>query len=178
MRTLQVIFVCESRGSERAMPQYAAFLDSLGQRLGQAIPSVALPLCEVKLQADFVILETLDVDQSLAKCDLSEQAALANRLIPIYPRRGKGTFHAQMERLSLAGALEAHAVAGWSRMATAERTEGLTGRRNVAALINATCMDDLTMPPAGYCFMVSTRHDGLAHLLADYLQCLAQQQTA
>src|SRR3954464_15048923 len=174
MTPLRVLFVCELPDIERGTHQYARFLDDLGTRLSDPVLFVQARLCDVKSPFDFAILETLDVEQSLAGCDASEQAGLAKRLLPVYPRRGKGTFHAQMEQLCLAGALEAWAMAGWDPANSASlRTEGLTGRRDLATIINATCMDDLMMPPAGYCFMVSTQHHGLPHLLADYLCALA-----
>jgi hypothetical protein len=174
MTPLRVLFVCELPDIERGAHQYARFLDDLGTRLSHTVPFVQARLCDVTSLFDFAILETLDVKQSLAGCDVSEQAELAQRLVPLYPPRGKGTFHPQMEQLCLAGALEPWAMANWDPANSAsQRTEGLTGRRDLAAIINATCMDDLMMPPAGYCFMVSTQHHGLPHLLADYLCALA-----
>jgi len=174
MTPLRVLFVSELPDSESGTHQYARFLDDLGRYLGEAVPLARVPLCEVKQSVDFVILETLDVEQSLARCDDNHRSQLAKRLIPLYPRRGRGLFHSQMERLPLVGALEALRVGSQDLAdAVSPKAHGLTGRRDLASLIGITCADDLMMPPSGYCFMESTKHNGIAHLLADYLRCFA-----
>src|SRR5437868_12598275 len=154
MTTLRGLFVSELPNIERGMHQYARFLEELGNRLGHPVSFVQSRLCDIKKPFEYIVLETLDVEQSLAGCDPSEQAGIARRVVPVYPRRNKGTFHAQMETLRLAGALEPSSMASWDPLAsTSQRTEGLTGWRDLATIIGATCMDDLMMPPAGYCFM-------------------------
>jgi hypothetical protein len=173
----RVLFVYELPDVEPDIHQYANFLESLGHHLSHDVPLLQAALCEVKVAFDFVILQTLDVEQSLARCDASEQARLAQRLVLVYPRRRTGAFHAQMEKLCLAGALELDAMARWDPAESSNwPVEGLTGRRELATTVNATCMDDLMMPPIGYCFMVSTQHRGLPHLLADYLRALETKE--
>ena len=177
MMSPQVLFICELPDVEHGVHPYARFLEGLGHHLNNTVPLVQAPLCEVKARFDLAVLETLDVEQSLARCDANEQARLAKRLVLVYPRRGKGAFHAQMEKLCLAGALDSGAIAGWnSTESTGRPVEGLTGKRDLATTINATCMEDLMMPPTGYCFMVSMKHRGLPHLLADYLRALATEE--
>lgn len=174
MTPLRVLCVSELPDSESGTHQYARFLGALGRYLGEAVPLVRVPLCDVKSPVDFVILETFDVEQSLAGCADNERSQLAKRLIPVYPRRGRGVLHSQMERLPLVGALESLSIGIQdSADSMSPKAEGLTGRRDLASLIEVPCADDLMMPPSGYCFMESTKHNGLAHLLADYLRCFA-----
>jgi hypothetical protein len=178
MSSLRVAFVSELPGSENAAQSYARFLEDLGSYLGHAV-SMTLSLGEVERSIDFVILETGDVERSLARCTGSDQAELARRVVAMYPSRQRGTFHEQMERLLLAGGLEPWAMTGGHAAESEDPgVEGLTGRRAVAAVVEASCNDDLMMPPVGYCFMVSTRHRGLPHLLAEYLVALQSMRQA
>jgi hypothetical protein len=177
MRPLKVLFVSDLPDTDRGTHYFTGFLDELGHHLGQPVPVGPGQLRDVELPFDFVILETTDVEQSLVGRDASEQADLARRLVVVCPHRRKAFVYPQMVRRCLAGALESLAMISQGSVDPAnQRTKGLTGMRDLAARINATCMDDLLMPPIGYCFMESTKHHGLPHLLADYLRALAARE--
>jgi hypothetical protein len=177
MMPIRVMFASESLSSEQAAPRYARFLAEVSRHLEHTVPLVQMPLRDIAPSDSFIILETPDLGLSLATCEQEQRIELARRLIPVYPPRGRGAFHAQMEQFSVAAAIEASAIASWEHADPADRNAGgLTGKRDLALHIDASCMDDLAMPPVGYCFLVSTKHYGIPHLLADYLRCLRLQQ--
>lgn len=79
----------------------------------------------------------------------------------------------RLERLRLAAAIDVSAHTAWTNSEHGHTgRQGIYGRRDIAKLIGAQC--DEAVGSASYGYMTSRQHDGLAHLLADYLLSLCR----
>jgi hypothetical protein len=143
------------------------FFDTLGERLGITITKTIGNLVEVAPERGFVVMTTpfrhptLDHD-------------LRSRTIPIGESRPK-ILQRVLEPYQLPAAIDSMSVSEWR--SDAERmvkgAKGLWGRHEIAEKIGARCSTIFLFRSEHYAYLSSDHHDGLPHLLADYLRALA-----
>jgi hypothetical protein len=169
MNTLDITFVYQRTRDLPDRPvsasrEYARFIDELAHHAGSAIQTIE-QLRDAP-ESDFIVFGGADVRVSLNECPIEQRACIARRLVPINASRS-GIFENLLEPLSLAGAIDALSMVEW-KMWEPYRvgTRGLHGLRDVGRLAGASC---LIFESERYCFLESSTHRGLPHLLADYL---------
>lgn len=147
-----------------AAQEYARFIDELGGHAASPIQTIE-QLREAPT-SDFIVFAGADVRVSLNECPIDQQPSIARRLIPINASRPR-IFETLLEPLSLAAAIDDLSMLEWKiRKPEQAGTRGLHGLREVANSVGASC---LIFQSARYCFLESSTHRGLPHLLADYL---------
>lgn len=147
-----------------AANEYARFTDELGGYAASPIQTIE-QLREAPA-SDFIVFAGADVRISLNECPVDQQSAIARRLIPINASRSK-IFETLLEPLSLAAAIDDLSMLEWKiRKPEQAGTRGLHGLREVGNSVGASC---LIFQSERYCFLESSTHRGLPHLLADYL---------
>jgi hypothetical protein len=163
------------RGPPNSMPsgsqRYARFINEVGRFAGVSIPLVQGFLREVAPSEGIILLDgsahpTLVLDE----CAAEERADLARRLVPIDESRIR-IFENLLEPLSLPAAVDGMTLMEWeSEDPDKPGAYGPYGRRDIAQLVGASC---LMYESERYCYLHSLTHNGLPHLLADYLTAYA-----
>lgn len=145
-------------------------INEVARYAGVSIPRLDGRLADVA-PADGLILWTAygqDVSSPFwaatdeASRDLDERFARRMILIDVSTSR----LFDGLEALQLAAAIASSDHTRWLRTGPLAE-QGLYGRREIAAAIGAK--PDETQGSNNYCYMTSDRHEGLPHLLADYL---------
>jgi hypothetical protein len=147
-----------------AAKEYARFLEELAGYAASPIQTIE-QLREAPA-TDFIVFAGADVRVSLNECSIDQQPAIARRLIPINASRPR-IFEMLLEPLSLAAAVDDLSMLEWkTRKPEQAGTRGLHGLREVGNSVGANC---LIFQSERYCFLESSIHRGLPHLLAEYL---------
>lgn len=147
-----------------AAKEYARFIDELAGHA--ACPIQTIEHLREAPGSDLIVFAGADVRVSLNECPIDEQPTIARRLIPINASRPK-IFETLLEPLSLAAAIDDMSMLEWKLRAPEQTgTRGLHGLRDVGKSVGADC---LIFQSERYCFLESSTHRGLPHLLADYL---------
>jgi hypothetical protein len=147
-----------------AAKQHTRFIKELAHHAGSSIQTIE-QLREAP-ESDFIVFTGADARVSLNECPIEQRASITRRLIPINTSRS-GILETLLEPLSLPAAIDALSMVEWE-IWPPDRvgTRGLHGLREVGKLVGASC---LIFESERYCFLESSTHRGLPHLLADYL---------
>ncbi len=178
MTKLRITWVYDAADDGRAprvnLGRDEQLINEIGRCAGISIPFVEGRLPDVGPQDGFILWNAhgRDLAEPFA-ADTAERAAslvdrFANRLIQIDASTSR--IFIGLERLCIAAAIDVESHRHWARGASS-RAQGIYGRRETAEAIGAVC-DDQRHGSEHYCYIVSDRHDGLPHLLADYLSAL------
>ena len=109
---------------------------------------------------------------SLDECAPERRRDLASRLISVGEDR-VDILQELLEGLSVAAAIDFMTFAEWKSDTRGQRgARGPYGLRHIGALVGATC---LLFESPRYCYLQSSTHFGLPHLLADYLAVYAER---
>jgi hypothetical protein len=174
MNSLHITFVfqwtpCMPHRPVSAAKQHARFIDELAHHAGSSIQTIE-QLRDAP-ESDFIVFGGADARVSLNECPIEQQASISRRLVPINASRS-GLLETVLEPLSLPAAIDDLSMVEWQMWEPYNvGTRGLHGLREVGKLVNASC---LLFESERYCFLESSTHRGLPHLLADYL--IAYQQ--
>ena len=155
-----------------------AFVRAVANHAGVAIEPIHGRLCDHVPADGFVLLHSADLHVALAACAPADRVSIAARIVALDVSRSR-IFSRVLEGLRLAAAVDYASHLAWSRepssLANSEAC-GLYGLRSIASAIGATC-DSSAGTSENYCFLNSAAHEGLPHLLADYLSALASSDT-
>jgi hypothetical protein len=147
-----------------AAEEHARFIEELACHAASPIRTIE-QLREAPA-SDFIVFAGADARISLSECPVEQQASIARRLVPINASRTR-IFEELLEPLSLPAAIDDFSMLEWRvRPPDQVGTRGLHGLRDVGRLAGANC---LIFQSERYCFLESSTHRGLPHLLADYL---------
>lgn len=147
------------------------FVAQIEQRAGIRIeqldrpPPASLPVDGFLMLAPSVaptsLLELVPMDQ---------RPALAARLVPIVGDLSHEQIFALLEAHACAAAIDAMSVHDWeSRIKVFLGSMGPHGQRRIAPMVSAECG---RFESERYCYLRSATHEGLPHLLVDYLRAL------
>lgn len=114
-------------------------------------------------ESDFIVFAGADLRATLQRYSAGDQVAFSRRLVPMNAS-SSDIFEGLLEPLSLPAAIDSMSFAGWHLGQTGAR--GLHGLRSIGSTIGASC---LVFQSENYCYFKSERHQGLPHLLVDYL---------
>jgi hypothetical protein len=146
----------------------ALFLSELSRHSGGNIPIVQTFLRDSSIADAFILLDA-SVHPSVAfgECSPELQRELRGWVVPIDVSR-MGVFD-MLETFSFPAAVDSLALAeGETRDEDCAGARGVYGLRDSARLIGAACVQHLAS--MRYCYLESERHEGLPHLLVDYLR--------
>jgi hypothetical protein len=147
-----------------AAKEHARFIKELAGCAGCSIQTIE-QLSDAPA-SDFIVFAGADARVSLSECPIEQQSSIARRLVPINASRS-GIFNKLLEPLSLPAAIDGLSMMEWKVGDPNQHgTRGLHGLREVGRLAGASC---LLFQSERYCFLESSTHRGLPHLLADYL---------
>lgn len=172
MTPMRITWICEPGES----PSFHLSPDEelvrrVAEHAGVDIPRVDGQLVDHVPAEGFILLRSVRPHEALAACRPEEWAGLAARVIAMDVSRSR-IFSHLLDGLGLAAAIDYPSHLEWQRSGRAGRA-GLFGQKAVAAALGAICD-----PGAGssdrYCYLTSEVHDGLPHLLADYLRVLGE----
>jgi hypothetical protein len=175
MTAMKVSFFCES--VEDPIPngrsyreRYRRFISETSEHLGTEVSFVEGSLRDSAPPRGFILFVGADVEVALHRCVPELRDGLAARLVPLAVSRPK-IFERYLEPLSLAGAIDSMSRSEWENTAPLTMgTRGLYGRKDVRSQIGASC---LLFESERYCYFQSNTHQGLPHLVVDYLKALA-----
>jgi hypothetical protein len=173
MTTVEISFLHEhSEQSPSVNPdRYGRFLDEVSHYHGANVPSIEGALQDVARPRGFILFVGSHVEVALNRCEPEVRRRLAARLLPIEVLNRPKIFERVLEPLSLAGAIDSMSLSEWmSTAATKVGARGLYGRKDVRSQIGASC---LLFESERYCYFQSGTHQGLPHLVVDYLKALA-----
>jgi hypothetical protein len=155
-----------SSGPER----YTRFIEDLGRHAGISVAYREGVFRDVAPDQGFILLHTTgDPAMVLSECAPERRAEYASRLVPVGVDRTK-IFDRVLENLSLPAAVDALTFFEWETRDPAHTgARGPHGLSELAPQIGARC---LLFKSARYCYLASDTHEGLPHLLADYLLAL------
>jgi hypothetical protein len=160
-RPLHLTVVCEP---PEPPERYERFRAGLERHAGAPVV-VQDRLRDVHPSAGFVLLSALyDLPSLLVPFAAEERATLLERLVLF--TSGPREALAEAERFGLAGAIDELSFLGWP--AGARSARGPTGLRSVAAAMGVECA--ARFGGERYCLLRSDAHEGLPHLLVDYLR--------
>lgn len=132
-------------------------------------------LKDLHAEADFVLLSaSIAPSLALAECALEHQMEWARQLVPLQVSR-TGIFE-MLEKLSLPAAITSLAITEWEASQGSDPgASGLYGQREIGCVAGASCVS--LFASERYCYLESKAHQGLPHLLADYLRAWARPRT-
>jgi hypothetical protein len=146
---------------------YARFISEMGRHNGREVQIIDGALSDAP-STGFVLFAGADVRVALNECPEGIRSELASRLVAVGGTRPK-ILEKVVEPLSLAGAIDSMSFLEWKVQGTTLGAWGLYGRKDLAERIGARC---LLYKSARYCYLHSPTHDGLPHLVVDYLGAL------
>ena len=160
-----------SSGPESLSP----FLEELARHLGAPVPVEVCFLKDLRSDADFVLLSaSIAPSLALAECAPQDQTELATKLVPLQVS-GTRIFE-MLETLTLPAAVPSLAMAEWQGSRHEEDgASGLYGLKEIGRAAGASCVDLFTSQH--YCYLESSSHRGLPHLLSDYLRALLRMRS-
>jgi hypothetical protein len=176
MKLLPVTFVYQSALSPLSsmatgIEGYAKFMTALQRQRGISLTVIERRLAEVIDLPGYLLFGGADCLVALFECPVERQSSVALRLVPLNASRPK-IFQKLLEPYSLAGAIDDMSLLEWESPNVGPiDAHGLFGRKDIANLIGAT--PDFLISER-YAYLKSSTHDGLPHLLADYLVALDQ----
>lgn len=145
---------------------YASFIEEVGRHAGVRIPLIEGFLRDVAPAEGLILFNgSVHPRLALAECAAEEQAQLASRLVPIWLDRAR-ILEGLLEPLSLPAAVDDMTIAEWEGDRAGSGAWGPYGLRDIGKLVGASCA---LFESARYCYLHSPTHQGLPHLLADYL---------
>jgi hypothetical protein len=149
---------------------YLRFAAELGRHLGAPVPLVEDQLRNASRDGFVVIDPISDIASELDACDPELRASLPARLVVL--RVSRGDLPEVLTTVQPAGAIESMSFFAWKRRPEeATGASGLYGFASLASKSGATCSG---LPaPEPYCLLESDTHQGLPHLLVDYLRAVA-----
>jgi len=132
-------------------------------------------LKDLRSDADFVLLSaSIAPSLALAECAPQDQTELATKLVPLQVS-GTRIFE-MLETLTLPAAVPSLAMAEWQGSRHEEDgASGLYGLKEIGRAAGASCVDLFTSQH--YCYLESSSHRGLPHLLSDYLRALLRMRS-
>ena len=159
--------------SDAAVPErLLPFVEAVGREAGVTIQCVTGFLREVAPANGIVLLNaSAHPTVVLDECGPDVREDLARRLVPITIDRHR-IFETILEELSVAAAVDGLSLAEWSVSQGRTGAWGPHGLRDIGALVGARCV---LYESARYCYLQSATHNGLPHLLADYLTVYAEK---
>lgn len=180
MSGLSIRWIREPDESPRFHMAYdETFVRAVAVHAGIAIEPTDGRLCDHVPARGFVLLHSAHPHEALAACVPADRDGIAARVVLIEVSRSR-IFSSVLESLRVAAAVDYASHLAWSRepssLANGEAC-GLYGLRSIASAIGATC-DPSAGTSENYCFLNSAAHEGLPHLLADYLGALASSDLA
>jgi hypothetical protein len=161
--TLLLAPFVESSAEEYIGEREAFSVEEFASRLGKAA-GIAVSILEggwERAPGDgfIVVFDSLDA---------AEHPELAPRTIVVNVSRS--VVPEYLERLKLAGGIEAHRYLLWQETPDADRGEGVFGRRDVASFISAEFAMISVYLTENYALLASSLYKDLPGLLAGYLQ--------
>ena len=147
---------------------YMPFVTELSRHAGVVIPVKEGFLPDVAPPDGFILFHcTGSTEITLAQLPEAQRTDIASRLIPI-DVPFMPLYESLLEPFSIPAAVDSLAYGMWGPMTPKNRpaARGLLGLRELGATLGAGCDD---MGSERYCSLYSDRHEGLPHLLADYL---------
>jgi len=147
---------------------YDRFVNELEHHAGIQISRVHGLLRDVAPPNGIVLFDgSADVEIALGECSPGVRADLQARIIPIGATRVR-ILDNLLEPLSLLAAIDGLSFWEWDTDEPGTKgARGLYGLRELGASVGARCA---VFESARYCYLQSEAHDGLPHLLADYLR--------
>ena len=174
MNGLRICWIREPEESPRFhMADDEAFVRAVSDHAGVAIERIDGRLCDHIPAHGFVLLHSADPHEALAACAPAQRAGTSARIVLLDVSRSR-IFSSVLESLRVAAALDYASHLAWARGRSARpdgEACGLYGLRSVGTAIGATC-DPSMGASENYGFLISAAHEGLPHLLADYLAAL------
>jgi len=151
---------------------YARFIEEVGHHAGVSIPLVRGFLRDVAPGEGFILLKASTHPKLvLDECAPERRAELASRLVPIVGDRTR-IFENLLEPLSVPAAVDGMTLLEWKVADPVKPgARGPYGLRDIGHLVGASCLE---FESARYCYLSSPTHQGLPHLLADYLAAYAR----
>lgn len=158
--------------------RYNQFIDAVGRCAGRPVRCVRGFLKDVAPEHGFILLNARVHPRLVVnECAQAGRDSIASRLVPIELTQGR-LCESVLEPLSLAGGIDSLSLFDWdlSIWAPAARpgARGLHGLREIGLRIGVSC---LTLESPRYGYFTSAKHDGLPHLLVDYLRELERLRT-
>jgi hypothetical protein len=149
---------------------YLRFAEALGRHLGSPVPLVQDELRNAPRDGFVVINPMGDIGRPLDACDPELRAGLPPRRVVLDVFRGD--LPDLLTTVGPVGAIESMSFFAWkSRSEEATGASGLYGFASLASKSGATCSRLPATAP--YCLLGSDTHEGLPHLLVDYLRAVA-----
>lgn len=157
-----------------------AFVAEVGRFAGVRVPLVEGRLLDVAPSDGYILLNASSPGEALHGANPEVVTDLASRLVPL--DMGTAGIWKRLEALSYPAWVSTSSQMSWRN---GEGSQGIYGLREVGTRIGATCDPHGGWDPNAhnavgserYCFLVSDRHEGLPHLLADYLITLHEVRT-
>lgn len=177
MMPLKITWVCEPHDSPSFhLGPNQRFIDEIGRHTGVTVPRVSGRLCDVAPDEGFILLSASHPGESLAACATELQQKLAARMVPLDVSRSR-IFDRVLEGLSVPAAVDSVSHLEWSQAAPdVTGARGPYGLRSIGTTLGAPCGDGVE-GSRNYCYLTSATHQGLPHLLADFLIALHKTTT-
>ena len=183
MITTAVTFICEPgldpAGRDDTRLCYA-FAEAVGKYGKISVPFIEGALHTGLPEAGFILLRpATSVQAAIAACTAAQQVGLASRIVPVGIDL-RGIFENVLENLSVPAAVadwSLHELESTHRMRLGAR--GPHGLKTIAASLGVECKNPRRGPPGEpldsdrYCFMHGPTHEGVPHLLVEYLAAFA-----
>jgi hypothetical protein len=147
----------------RKPDSYQPFFDEIGRQAAAAVERVEAFLDDVPPRDGFLLLQP--------SRDPGKRAITPGRwIVPIYKIWPEALYDRMIEDLAFPCGVDSMVMEAWLRGDRAAR--GLYGRSDVAQTIGADCAPSVSEQ---YGHLTSARHDGLPHLLVDYLRAFVKK---
>ena len=160
---LGITFICDPSESM----SYEDFVAAVARHAGAPVVLIRARLADAEVGEGFVLLATLyDLHTTLESFPPERRASLVKRLVVF--SRGPADALELAERTGVAAAIDRLSLLEWQSDPASTLARGPTGLRSVAAAMGVECAD--RFGGERYCLLQSTAHEGLPHLLVDYLR--------
>jgi hypothetical protein len=173
MTSMRITWICEPDESPAFhLAPDEEFVRRLGQHVGVAIQRIDGRLCDHTPADGFILLHSFHPHDALAACPPLERDGIAARVIAMDVSRSR-IFSRVLDGLGLVAAIDYPSHIEWARSPTIPAVSGFYGLKAIAAMVGAAC-DPAAGTSDSYCYLTSRTHEGLPHLLADYLVALSR----
>jgi hypothetical protein len=145
---------------------YDRFAEAIGRHAGTPVRRLSGPLVPPAPDGFVVLAAVRDIGSAVGDCPPELERSLRRRIVSFASSPRDSVRVA--EREGVAGVIDALSFLEWGSQKRRNWARGPVGLRSLGPAIGATCVS--LFKSETHCLLESTTHDGLPHLLVDYLR--------